>query len=267
MYDLDYAALHNSGERFHKSNMDVEKLKVKEKKVRSDLVGNLRLYDLQDLETVDDVLEGLDHVTDLGKDYRHIHIELETAMGETSYLGEYEKASEMSDKVLRFQVDAKKKVKQLKVAEDEQNIARITAERQEQELLSKKALIKVEEEVFRGKLKDEIENYELNDLDSIKISCKRFEDLLDECYTLLSRAKIAFGIEFDDTYKDLFDDSISKIRKEIKVGKDKISALVVKERENLAQEKERDAKVSNDSFEREQKSCVEIFTNEIELRS
>ena len=66
-YDLDYAALHNTGERVHKSNMDIEKLKVKEKQVRSDLVDSLRLYELQDLETVDEVLEGLDHITDLGK--------------------------------------------------------------------------------------------------------------------------------------------------------------------------------------------------------
>ena len=267
LYNLDYAALHNSGERVHKSNMDVNKLKIKEKQVRSDLVDSLRLYDLQDLETIDDVLEGLDLITNLGKDYRHTHIELETAMGETDYLGEYEKAPETSEKVRRSQVDAKKKIKQLKIAEDEKNSARITAERKEQEVLSKREMITVEEEVFRGKLQDEIDNNESDDFDSIKISCKRFEDLLDECYTLLSKAKIAFGAEFDNIYKDLFNDSISKIRKEIKSGKDKISALVEEEQKHLAQEKARDSKVSHDSFEREQKSCIDILTNEIELRS
>ena len=267
VYNLDYAVLHNSGEKILKSNMDIDKLKLREKKVRSDLIDSLRLYDLQDLETLDDVLEGLDHIMDLGRSYRHIQIELEMAMGDADYQDEYPKAQETLEKVRVFQVDAKKKAKRLKIVEEEANIARSIAERKEQDLASKRALIEVEEQVFRGKLDDEIESYELSDSDSIKVSCKRFEDLLDECYTLLSRAKVAFGADFDANYKDLFETSITKIRKQIKVGKDKINALVAEERENLALEKEQDSKVSNESFVREQTACVEILTNEIRLRS
>ena len=46
-------------------------------------------------------------------------------------------------------------------------------------------------------------------------SSKRFEHLLDECYSLLSKAEIVFGNDFDTKYKDIFEDSISKIRKQI----------------------------------------------------
>ena len=50
LYDLNYAILHNTGEKVQKSlNMDVTKLKVKEKQVRNDLSESLRLYDLQDM--------------------------------------------------------------------------------------------------------------------------------------------------------------------------------------------------------------------------
>ena len=92
LYNLDYAVLHDSGEKILKSvNMDLERLRVKEKQIRGDLAENLRLYDLQELETVDDVMEGLDHVTEIGKSYRHVHVELENALGEVDYLGAYPK--------------------------------------------------------------------------------------------------------------------------------------------------------------------------------
>ena len=55
-YDLNYAVLHNTGEKVYKSaNMDIDRLKVKEKQVRNDLSESLRLYYLQDLNTVDDM--------------------------------------------------------------------------------------------------------------------------------------------------------------------------------------------------------------------
>ena len=176
LYDLNYAILHNTGEKVQKSlNMDVTKLKVKEKQVRNDLSESFRLYDLQDMDTVDDVLEGLQHVTDIGKSYRHIHIELESAMGETDYLAAYGKAEEVTEKVRQYQATAKAKSRRLKQQESEIDAARIATERQEQDLQAKKASLEIEEQVFRDKLEGEIGNFDSNQADEIKRSCKRFE--------------------------------------------------------------------------------------------
>ena len=268
LYDLNYAILHNTGEKVQKSlNMDVTKLKVKEKQVRNDLSESLRLYDLQDMDTVDDVLEGLQHVTDIGKSYRHIHIELESAMGETDYLAAYGKAEEVTEKVRQYQATAKAKSRRLKQQESEIDAARIATERQEQDLQAKKASLEIEEQVFRDKLEGEIGNFDLNQVDEIKRSCKGFENLLDECYSLLSRAKIIFRDEFETKYKQGFDDSIAKIRDQIKVGMTKISDLASKERDLEVAEKAKDDKLANDKFMAEQISHAEILTNEIEIRS
>ena len=267
-YDLDYALLHNTGEKVHKSvNMDLDRLKLKEKQVRTDLAESLRLYDLQDLDTVDDVLEGLENITEIGKSYRHLHCELEMAMGDVDYLAAYPKAEEFTDKVRQFQASAKAKSRLLKKQESDNNAARIVAERQEMEILAKKASVEVEEQVFRGKLDDEIDNFNLDEVDEIKQSCKRFENLLNECYSLLSKAKVAFGIEYDDKFKPNFDDYIAKIRKQIKLGLSKISEVASKEQDSLVAEKAKDAKLANDKFVAEQTSHAEILTKEIELRS
>ena len=208
-YDLDYSYLHVTGEKVHKSPiMDLTKLKIKEKQLRTDINENLRLYHLQDMDTLDEVLEGLDVISESGKGYRHIHVELEVAMGEVDYLADYPKAGEITDKIRQYQADAKIKSRRLKQEESEHATAKLLADREELELRSKMASVEVEEQVFRAKLTDEIENFELGEITGIQNSCKRFEHLLDECYSLLSKAKIVFGVDFDAKYKDLFDDSI-----------------------------------------------------------
>ena len=119
LYDLDYTILHKTGEKVHKTNMDLKTLKIKERQIRDDLVENLRLYDLQDLETLDDVLEGLENVTEVGKSYRHIHVELQVSMAEADYLAEFAKAGDFTDMVRRYQTNAKTKSRHLKQVESE----------------------------------------------------------------------------------------------------------------------------------------------------
>ena len=227
----------------------------------------MRLYNLQDMDTLDEVLEGLDIVSETGKCYRHIHVELEVAMGETDYLAEYAKAGEITDKVRQYQADAKIKSTRLKQEESEKSTAKVLADREELELRSKMASLEVEEQVFRAKLNDEIDNFELGEISGVQNSCKRFEHLLDECYSLLSKAKIVFGNDFDTKYKDIFDESISKIRKQIKLGSNKIGELVSEKRDRSAKEKAKEEEASNDKILKELSSHAEILTNEIELRS
>ena len=268
LYDLNYAVFHDSGEKVGKSvNMDVDKLKLKEKQIRDDLSESLRLYDLQELDTVDDVLEGLEHVTDIGKSYRHVLLELEAAMGEVDYLAEYPKAGELLAKVRSYQSNARAQSRRLRHEESEKNATRAVEERRKQEEESKMASLEVAEQVFRSKLEDEIKNFTSTDIDEIKHSIKRFESLLDECYSLLSKAKVVFSDTFDEKYKQIFDDSIKKIRGQIKDKMAKIGEVTSKEREALVAEKAKDVKLAKEKFVAEQTSHAEILTNEIVLRS
>ena len=268
LYDLNYAVFHDSGEKVGKSvNMDVDKLKLKEKQIRDDLSESLRLYDLQELDTVDDVLEGLEHVTDIGKSYRHVLLELEAAMGEVDYLAEYPKAGELLAKVRSYQSNARAQSRRLRHEESEKNATRAVEERRKQEEESKIASLEVAEQVFRSKLDDEIKNFTSTDIDEIKHSIKRFESLLDECYSLLSKAKVVFSDTFDEKYKQIFDDSIKKIRGQIKDKMAKIGEVTSKEREALVAEKAKDVKLAKEKFVAEQTSHAEILTNEIVLRS
>ena len=265
LYNLDYAVFHDSGEKVPK--MDIDKLKVREKQVRNDLSENLRLYDLQELETVDDVFEGLEHVSEVGQSYRHVHVELEMAMGEVDYRAEYGKADDLTEKVRRYQTDAKVKSRRLKKEEVEQNSAKIIAEREEQELRAKREALVVQEQVFRSKIDGEIGNFNLGEVSVIQNSCKRFENLLDECYSLLSTAKVLFSDDFDVKYKTIFEDSISKLRNQIKVGTSKISELTSLERKSATREKAEADKTSHDKLVKELTAHAKILTDEIELRS
>ena len=55
------------------------------------------------MDTFDEVLDGVDIILETGKGYRHIHIELKVAMGETDYLAEYAKARVITNKVCLMQ--------------------------------------------------------------------------------------------------------------------------------------------------------------------
>ena len=253
LYNLDYAVLHDSGEKILKSvNMDLERLRVKEKQIRGDLTENLRLYDLEELETVDDVMEGLDHVTEIGKSYRHVHVELENVLGEVDYLGAYPKAGELTEKVRSYQTSAKAKSRRLRHLEGEANAARAVAERQRLESQAKVEALEVEVQVFQGKLEDEITNYISDEVEEIRHSSKRFESLLDECYSLLGKAKVVFKDTFDNKYKPIFDDSMKKIREHIKTNMAKMSDIASKERKALAEKEAKDVKLVNDKFLAEQ---------------
>ena len=75
----------------------------------------------------------------------------------------------------QYQATAKAKSRRLKQQESEIDAARIATERQEQDLQAKKASLEIEEQVFRDKLEGEIGNFDSNQADEIKRSCKRFE--------------------------------------------------------------------------------------------
>ena len=58
--------------------------RVKEMQICDDLDEAFTLYALKELVTEDEISEGLDHISDLFKEYRHIHVDLKERFGRRS---------------------------------------------------------------------------------------------------------------------------------------------------------------------------------------
>ena len=267
MYALDYSALHSDGSRIRKSEaMDPQKVKISEKQVRDDINENLNLYALNDLDTLDDVLEGLDIITDLSRSFRHLHVELEELLA-GDYPTEYgDKVKKTLDNVRKYQSEAKAKSKRLRQEENQKNMAQVLTDKREKDLQVTKDALVAEIDVFSGKINDEIKNFNLKNSVDIQHSCQRLENLIDECYALKSKAKAIFP-NFETDHKAVFDDSISKIRDQIKVGRDRIAELATQEQNALAQEKRKNDELAKKSLMKEKMSVANILVDEIDLRS
>ena len=91
--DIDYSIFHSTGKKVDKVRDEMtdvrEEKRVKEIQICDDLEEAFTLYALDDLETEDGVSEGLAYISDLGKEYRHIHIELKELLGEKPYAETY----------------------------------------------------------------------------------------------------------------------------------------------------------------------------------
>ena len=98
--------------------------------------------------------------------------------------------------------------------------------------------ISVEEEVFREKLALEMDELDSDDVVSLERYCVRLENLLDSYFSLISRAKIAFSQDYDSMCKVVFEDTVAKIRDQIKLARKSISELALQEKRRLVIEKE-----------------------------
>ena len=87
---LDYVVWNRKGEKVIKNlsgkietvEMDENQNILTELKVREDLKYTLEIYDIEDLETQDEINEGGSSVAELAKNYRHVHVELRTTIGD-----------------------------------------------------------------------------------------------------------------------------------------------------------------------------------------
>ena len=119
---LEYKKFHTSGEKCYKDlgdipDMDestpIEVLKLSERKLRADINHQLEEYSVDDLDGVEDVIEGLSVITEAGQQFRHIHVELGTLLVE-DYSTLYPDYVQFSQKLLTFSRDARKKIRYLK---------------------------------------------------------------------------------------------------------------------------------------------------------
>ena len=288
VYSKDYSVLHHTGKRVYISrsqvepNMDLRAKQLKEKQIIDDLTECFLLFSLADLETTEEIHEGLDSIGDLGRQLRHIHIDLKEEMGNDAYGDAYPNFNEEVEKVRGYVTDARKKLKTVKIkpkevatpttpnadTKDWKAIAdeHLEKERKESDMRVRNSIL-VEEAVFREKLQPEIDDLEEDDLVSLEKSSSRFEFLLDDYYKLLSRAKIAFEGDFDTECKAKFDATINDLRKQIKFCKSRMSELSSIHKEQKAEIQREKDRLAAEAIRKEQIALAEILSQEIEARA
>ena len=102
--------------------MSLEDRKLRELQISDDLREAFDLYQLQDLVTVGEVQEGMEQVRLLGREFRHIHIELKSIMEEPAYVGEFPEVTGLSEQVKQYLRDGKTKVRELEKVEAEAQV-------------------------------------------------------------------------------------------------------------------------------------------------
>ena len=231
------------------------------------------MFSLNDLETLEELREGVESIGQTARDFRHCHIVLKDELGEEEHAKVYPDFEEVLKKVRDYQKEAKAKIRNLsKVTEDPLAAARRKLDedkeidRKETEGRVRKNIL-IEENVFREKLDAEINDMDNDNLLSIEKYCVPFEHLLDNYYALLSKAKVAFSNDYDLQCKDIFDKTVSDIRNQIKSSKTRMAELVTSQKEQLAKELENKEKAAAETLKREQMSVALILSQEIEARS
>ena len=59
----------------------MDNLEVKESQVVGDIENSLALFALDDLVSQNEISEGMNDITRLGKEFRHLHVELKSQIG------------------------------------------------------------------------------------------------------------------------------------------------------------------------------------------
>ena len=206
--NLDYTIFHKTGkkvENFKREKMDVDEKRNKELLISEDIDEFFRIYELDELDAVDELNESIEFVTELSNNYRHIHIELKNIMGDEKHDESYKKFETILENLRNFQKDAKNKRKILK---------KHAKEMEENKLMGKfdeaKRELRTEEEIFREKLEIEFDDFELRDVVEIKEACDKLDKRLDDYYILLGKIKNVFGNEYE-VFGDVFKTTISRI--------------------------------------------------------
>ena len=93
----------------------------------------LNIYNLPDIDTIDELTESIEQINDLGKQFRHIHVELKSIMGEQDYAEAYIQYQTITEGVRNFVKKAKAKLKNVRKVEKEELEQRLREEKEREE--------------------------------------------------------------------------------------------------------------------------------------
>ena len=282
---LDYFKYHTHGVKVPKipsdtvlpGIMDLPQLELREKKIFNDLTENFLLFSLDELDTEEEISDGLFSIEQIGKDFRHIHVEIQDQLkDDDAHAQRYPAYDDTLKRIRSFQKIARSKLKELKLSERgmkltsdaeklESEKLRLQNEKHAREQEVRDSIL-VDESLIRDKVIIEIEDFTGDSISSIEKFCSRLEHLLDEYFSLISRAKIAFGNDFDTQQKPRFDATVSEIRAQIKAGKVRMLKLSKDAQDQLVEDQlDRETRAAA-SERNEQRLIASALSEEIVLR-
>ena len=130
---FDYKTFHETGRKVvlgkKTSNIEMDTEKIMELKIKADIDHVLGIYVLDDLVSGDDISEGLNEISNLSQNFRHIHVELRNKLGD-DYEDRYPEYDKTVEKLTLFMRSAKSKLRDLKQEEkDDKNVSEQDKER------------------------------------------------------------------------------------------------------------------------------------------
>ena len=283
-FPIDYKEYHTRGVKTPRKlpqvtvlpgKMDLQHLELREKKVRNDLIECFLTFRIEDLVSDAEISEGLYSIEQVGKDFRHLHVEIKDQINDDeAYAQRHPTYEETMKKIRSYTTIARAKLREVKADSEgkvltdtekmELERLRVENEKRAREQEVRQSIL-IDESVIRDKVDIEIEDFSGDDLNSLKNFCSRLENLLDEYFKLVSRAKISFGGDFDTHQKPLFDKTITEIRCQIKAGRAQMLRLSKTAQDQLLEDQlDREAR-SAASERNEQRLVASALSEELEL--
>ena len=219
---FDYKIFHETGEKVLLPGRENSNLKMAEKeaveslKIEGDINHSLSIYVLEDLYTEDEVDEGIRVISSLCQEYRHIHVELRTKLGET-YKEQYPKYDEIVGGLIKFIKSAKSKLRNLRESA-EKRVEEKTNLEQEKEINA----LKFEEELLALKIsqvEDSVEISVVENVHEIDSYIGKIEGFIDEYFTLSAKLKFCLGESYENLYASKLKKCTSDMHQNIKMAK------------------------------------------------
>ena len=265
---LDYKILHETGRKIVKEGGKAEmgSKEIEELKILEDIEHTLKLYDLDQLDTVTEVTEGVDLVSKLSQNYRHLLVEIKIT-DEENYINNKAKCKIQTDRLDNYIKNARKKVREIRELEankkemsvDKEKSNKMESLKIEFSSLEKKVALENESvDVFTATNGAEIDKY-----------VSKMEHFIEKSFDLSREMEITCP----DVYRKNFDknilNSIFEIRQDIQIAK-MLKQKLCLHREKLLQKTIVSAELSKNDLKAENlltelKIRFKSFSNKFDL--
>ena len=223
-FRFDYAIYTKTGRKVpkldgrEKMENEIEGSEISsELKIREDLKHALEIYKISELESEEEIKEGLNIISDVAKAYRHVHVDLKSNLVD-DYEAKYPKHEEYAAKSTAFIKEAHKKIKILK---------RRASEAQDEVLKE----VKYNERISNLEIQKEVLDLKISNLEktvdlesALSVSelddfILKMEAFINEYFELSGKFKYCPGTHFEHVVSHDFSSKTIRMSEDVKMAK------------------------------------------------
>ena len=186
--------------------MELNHVVLEERKIMGDIGHCFNLYILSELLLEDEVKEALEVMLKLCKDFRDVHVELKTLLGD-DYEKTYPLYENTYNKLFKYIKDAKEKLRGIRT--EVENCS----------LTEEKKSLKIQWDVLLGKVAHENDSMDLEtakDEQEVGRYILKMEKFIDVIFELCGKMK---SVDFDEFFEQEISETTLDIRQDIKMAK------------------------------------------------